>query len=123
MKQKPIKLMMLAGAMALANMMLTACTDEDSVTNEPNFVGKFNYHRQVPAGGNLSLLVLDSLQSNVVTANSNKNWIKVAPATSESGKPCVQLTVDELTGDERREGSFLVTDEKGNTAAITTMGV
>ena len=120
MKQKPIKLLLLAGAIALTSMsLLTACTDKDSVTNEPNFVGTFNYHRQVPTGGSQSLFYIDSLQANVVSANSDKSWIKVSPATSETGKPCVQLTVDELTGDERREGSFLVTDEKGNTAAIT----
>ena len=118
MKQKSIKLLLLAGTMILANTMLTSCSDDDGPSIPSTNIGTFNYQRQIPAGGTMSLLILDSLESNVVSATASKDWIKVSPATSETGKPCVQLTVDELTGDEKREGSFLVTDEKGNTAAV-----
>ena len=119
MKQKPIKLMMLAGAMALANMMLTACTDDDSITNEPSIIGTFNYQSQVPSAGSRSLFYIDSLQADVAKVYSNKDWIKVALATDESGKPCVQLDVSEITGDDKREGYFMATDDKGNTAKVS----
>jgi hypothetical protein len=118
MKQKSIYLLMLAGAIALAGTMLTACSDDDSITNEPTIIGTFNYQRQIPAGGSQSLLVLDSLQADVVSVTASKDWLKVTPATDEQGQACVQLNVDEITGDSKREGYFVATDEKGNTAKV-----
>ena len=121
MKQKPIKLMMLAGAMALANMMLTACTDDDDSTKNGSSaaIGAFNYQRLIPSGGSAVLMVLDSLQSNVVSATSNVNWIQVTPFADESGKPCVKLNVSEITGENKREGYIMATDDKGNNAKVS----
>ena len=120
MKQKPIKLLLLAGTVVLAGMSLfSACTDDDSITNEPTIIGKFNYQRQIPAGGSQILMVLDSLESNVVSATASKDWIKVTPAIDESGNPCVQLNVSEITGDDKREGYIMATDDKGNTAKVS----
>lgn len=119
MKLKTMQTMLLTGTIVLAGMsLLTACTDKDSVTNESTIIWKYNYQNQVPAGGSQSLFYIDSLQANVVSATADKDWIKVTPATVETGYPCVQLTVDKITGDEKREGYFMATDEKGNTAKV-----
>ncbi|WP_294748874.1 hypothetical protein [uncultured Prevotella sp.] len=118
MKQKTIKLLMLAGTMILANTMLMSCSDDDSSSSPSTNVDTYNYQYQVSAGGNQSLFYIDSLQANVVSVTASKDWIKVTPATVETGQPCVQLNVDEITGEKMREGYFVATDEKGNTAKV-----
>ena len=119
MKQKTIKLLMLAGTMILANTMLTSCSDDDSSSSSSTNIGAFNYQSLISCGGMQTVMMLDSLSSEVKTVTSSQDWITVSPAVSADGRPCVNLKVEEYTGDKDRKGSFVATDADGNVATVT----
>ena len=121
MKKKTYLIYMLTGALALGAMVsLTACSSSEESIIPPT--GVFNYDRQVSGAGYSSQMILDDLQSDVVSATSNASWIRVKPAISTSGKPCVQLDVDAIPeGTEERQSTFEATDNQGKKAVVTVV--